>query len=140
MKFDFSRLDVLSASEAGRPFVITNPTTGQPYRLNDEAKTPLAIVLRGRNSAIGRATLRQIGDERAAMEGEGRQPTSEQIDEWNTRYLVAMTVSWNFDCLDGKEFPCNPENAEKLWRDPRFAWLRPRALEFIASDGNFLAG
>lgn len=138
MNFDISRLDILTPSEAGRPMTVIHPGTGQPFRLDDETKTPLTITLRGRNSSIARATLREIGDQRAAIEGEGRVVTPESVDEWNTRYLVAMTVDWNFDGMDGQPFPCNAANAEKLWTDKRFVWLRGPALDFISRDGNFL--
>jgi hypothetical protein len=136
MQFDLSKLDILAPSEEGRPLFIKHPGTGANFKRGDGE--PLKIVLRGRNSAIARAELKQIGDEQAAIEADGRMPTPEQREEWNTRYLVAMTVSWNFDALDGEPFDCNALNARKLWTDPRFAWLRVPGLTFIAQDGNYL--
>lgn len=134
--FDLARLDILTPSEEGRALILLHPATGRPFKRSDGED--VAITLRGRNSAIAKATLRQIQDERAAIEAEARAVTPDDNDKWNTRYLVALTAGWGFEELDGQEFSCNPVNAEKFWTDPRFVWLRPRALEFVAFDGNFL--
>jgi hypothetical protein len=135
--FDIATTDILTASEAGRPMVLSHPSTGRPF-IGDDGK-PVSITLRGRHSALAQDVLRQINDERAAIEAEGRRITRDENERFNTRYLVALTVGWTFTKMAGEDFPCTPANAERLWSDSRFRHWRERALIFVGEDGNFLA-
>lgn len=136
MSFDFASLDILSPSEEGRMMTVYGPKTGQPVLLAD-GKTAVQIKMLGRHSAIARDMLKQIDDERAAIEGQGRSWTVENAEAANTRYLTALTRGWNFEKMDGNDFPYNPSNAEKLWSDHRWPHIKRQALAFVASDGNF---
>ena len=141
--FDLAVCDLLAPSDEGRPFTIAHTydrlgfPMGRPY-LGSDGK-PVTITLRGQNSAVGRATLKQLRDELAALEGNGQKITQENRDQHNTTYLVAMTRGWTIEQLDGEPFLVNPVNVEKLWTDKRFEWLREPAMSFIARDANFLA-
>lgn len=136
--FDIARLDALTASEVGRRMILIHPSTGVPFLRED--KEPVHLVLLGQASAVLRASQKAINDERAALDADGRVPTAEQRDAWDVRYLVDATRGWNFDSLDASPFEFSAFNAEKLWADKRFLWLRPRAYGFINETGNFLAG
>lgn len=138
MQFDIGRLDALTAAEQGRPMKLFHPSTGQPFLRAD--KEVVHIVLLGQASAVLRACQRSINDERNALDADGRTPTAEQIEGWDVRYLAEATRGWNFDQLDGQSFEFNAANAQKLWADKRFLWLRGRAYAFINETGNFLAG
>jgi len=135
--FDILATEVLTGSEEGRPMVLSHPATGRPFL--DAEKKPVAVYMRGRHSAVARAVLREINDERAAIQADGRVVTPEQNEAFNTRYLVAMTVRWTWTKLGGEDFPYSPDNAERFWSDPRFRHWRERGLIFVAEDGNFLA-
>jgi hypothetical protein len=115
---------------------VYSPKTGEPVYL-DEQKTPLQIRLLGRHSAVARDTLKQIDDERSAIEGAGRTYSQTHAEMANNRYLSSLTRGWNFGVLDGQEFPFTPANADKLWADPRWPHIKRQALAFVASDGNF---
>ena len=141
--FDLAACDLLTPSNEGKPFTLAHTydrlgfPMGASYRTS-EGK-PVTITLLGQNSAVGRETLKKLRDELAAIEANGQKMTPELRDKHNTTYLCAMTAGWTIEQLDGGPFPVTPQNTEKLWSDPRFAWLREPALSFIARDANFLA-
>jgi hypothetical protein len=135
---DIAVTDISAASEEGRKMLLIHPVTAIAFL--DENKNPVGITLRGRHSDVARELLRQINDERAAIVGTGREITAAENEEFNTRYLVGMTVSWDFNKLRGEEFPCTPANARRFYNDKGFKHWRERALYFVQQDGNFLAG
>ena len=134
--FDLAALDILGPSNEGRKLEIVHPS-GQPYRTS--TGETVHVLLAGRHSDAARALLKQLGDEIAASRARGEEPSEEVNREHDTRYLVAVTKDWNIEKLDGQPFLVNPANVRKLWTDPRFGYLRGRALAFVAADTAFLA-
>lgn len=133
--FDLAACDILTPSEEGRPLLLVHPS-GATWKTSTGA--PVQVTLRGRYSSVARDTLKRLGDEIAAMAADGKKPTPEDQDRHDTEYLVACTVNWNIERLDGAVFHVTPANIERLWTDKRFAWLRMRALSHIAADVVFL--
>ena len=133
--FDLAELDLLSPSNEGRPMELVHPS-GVPYRTS--SGETVVVRLRGRHSDAARALLKQLGDEIAEIRDRGGKITPEIEKDHDTRYLVAVTVDWTIERLDGVPFLVTPANVQKLWTDARFTWLRVRALNFISADGVFL--
>jgi len=51
--------------------------------------------------------------------------------------LVARTLAWTNLVLDGSELPCTPENAAKVYGDPRFFWLRNQVANAAGDNQRF---
>jgi hypothetical protein len=115
---------------------VVHPGTGHVFY--NEDKSPVTITLLGRSSEAFRDVLRQIQVNRADMANRRQTITDDDIYKEDTDTLLACTVNWTIKVLRGEAFPCNPQNARKLWTDMEFRWLRERALQFIIQDANFL--
>ena len=137
MSFDISALDTLTKSQDGVEMPLIHQGTGKPF-LTD-AGVPLFIRLRGRTSDEYMGAEESIREQRNAIMRRGVQVGQQEADSFGTALLVAATVDWNFDSMDGAPFPCTPQNARRLWSDKRFRWVRESAFAFVANDGNFLA-
>jgi len=119
-------------------FLQFTDATGFP--LVDDDKKPVGVTLRARNSVRGLAQIRANGNQRIAdarRTGTTLQ-TVEQSEAQDTDVLVACTVSWTFEQLDGVPFPCNEANARKFWADDRFVRFRNQAELFIVAEANFM--
>lgn len=134
--FDLAKLDTLTASEAGVAMQVIHPKTKEPVKGADGEV--ITITLLGRASDAAQAAVRRARDRANERLQQGRRSTPEDAERDMIDLLVSCTKAWTFDSLDGQPFPCTPGNAELLWRDPRFRWLREQALIFIQDDGNFL--
>lgn len=134
--FDISQLDTLSRAEEGVAMNVIHPRTKEPVKGSDgEAVT---ITLLGKNSDTARATLRRIGDRATERAFRGIKSTPEDRERDDIEFLVAVTKAWTLSEMDGEAFPCNPRNAERLWGDARFRWLRDQAIAFVTDEGNYL--
>jgi|SRR5580700_7940285 hypothetical protein len=123
--------------DAGAPMQLTGPSGNLLY---DEDNKPVTITLRARNSRAGLMADRAAGNRR--LETARKQGKFETTVEGNeaegTETLVGLTMGWTFKVLDGKPFPYTPENARAFWSDDRNVRWRRDALEFIASEANFM--
>jgi hypothetical protein len=124
--FDISRLGINNL-DAGAQMEVVSPATGTVAL--DEKGKPLTITLLGRLSEKYQAVVRaQINKRLASASRSGAKPsTVEEADKNQLEQLVAATVGWSFDKMDGKPFPCNEENARLFW-----------AALFLEDDTNFL--
>lgn len=133
---DISILDVATAANAGRQMEVRN-ANGQVLR--DAAKKPITITLLGQYSDAVQAYDTKVTNRRFDAAAKGMTKiTKEELKEEATDRLVVATKAWDFSELDGKTFPCTPENARLLWDDLRFGHLRDQAVQFINSDANFM--
>lgn len=106
----------------------------------DADKKPIGVTLRARNSVRGLAQLRaNVNQQLADRQRTGSTfRTMEQNEASEAEILVACTVSWTFEQLDGQSFPCNEQNARKFWNDDRFIRFRNQAESFIGAEANFM--
>jgi hypothetical protein len=134
---DILSLDVVTPADEGRPMSVRHPATG--VALTGTDGKPVTISLRGFRSAVARDLLKQMADESAAMESQGRKLTPELLKARNAKYLTALTVGWsdNFT-MGGEALAFSPGAAEKLWGDDRLIAIREQALRFVADDGSFI--
>ena len=54
--------------------------------------------------------------------------------------ISALITGWHLVGLDGRaiDFPFSQENAKRLMAEKSMAWLRRRAIAFVADAGNFM--
>lgn len=135
-KFDLADYETRTKSESGAPMPLLHPRTIAP--LTNDDGSPTTITLLGRASDLYRDLFRQLQEERITRMAAGIRTTPEDQTIEDTRILVACTKTWNIDALDGQAFPFSRENAQKLWSDARFLWIRDAAIAFMRNDGNFL--
>jgi hypothetical protein len=136
-KFSLTSVMPVRANE-GVAMEIRHPATFELMRNADG--TPVSISLRGQTSRAFRQTVTAINRLRADQQLTQEQITSpEHVYETDTMLLVACTAGWNFDELSpGEPLPYSEENAQKLWIDERFDFLRLQATSFMLNNGNFL--
>ena len=137
MSFDIAAFDTITRSEQGVAFPVKHPKTLAPWL--DEHGKPITITLLGRNSDAFRNQLRVSQALDASKAAAGITKSSEDFETERSDMLMALTKAWSFDVLDGKPFPCTPENIRKFWKDKRWPWLHTQMMENILTDGNFLA-
>jgi hypothetical protein len=137
MPFDLATLETSTKSELGVPLEVIHPRTQTPV-LND-AGEPITITLLGRNSEAYLEEERRMRERRQERLSRGIKLVQDDFDRDEAMLLTAATTAWMFDQMDGQPFPCNRQNAMRLWSDKRFRWLRERAIRFVVEDGNFLA-
>ncbi len=134
--FDIATLDTLTLSEEGVPMPVAHPKTRKA--LIGSNGTPITVTLLGKNSDTARAAMRRQADRASERASRGIVSSPEDRERNDAEFLAACTKAWTFDQMDGAPFPCTSQNAEKLWSDQRFRWLREQALAFILEDGNFI--
>ena len=136
MPFDIASLDTLTLSERGVPMTVVNPKTAMPVL--DTAGKPVVIMLKGRAADAFETTQEAIRQARGDRAARGIISSTAEIKEEDVRLLCALTMGWTIEQIDGQDFPFSPENARRLWSDPRWPWLKERAIQFAQGDGNFL--
>ena len=134
--FDLASLDTRTRSEQGVAMEIIHPKTRAPV-LREDGR-PVTITLLGANSDIFSDVARRMRDRNSDRVNKGVRVSPDDMRNDEFEYLVACTVDWTIEEMDGKPFPFSRENARKLWADRRFNWLFREALNFISVEGNFL--
>jgi hypothetical protein len=134
--FDLSCLDTHTASQAGTPMTLVNYRTLAPMVRPDGSL--VTITMLGRASDVYRDTQRALQETRADRASRGIRPSVDETVAEDVQLLTACTVAWTIDQLDGKDFPCTPDNVRLMWNDQRFTALRDRAIRYIIDDGTFL--
>jgi hypothetical protein len=119
---DLSNLDTLSTAEAGTDVELEHPVTGEPIK-DDDGK-PWVISIRGSDSKTVRAIAKKQQNRfterlrKRGQFGDADTAESEAVEK-----LVAATIGWRGLVMDGKPYEFSPENAHKLYSDPRFPWI-----------------
>jgi hypothetical protein len=136
-KFSLTSVMPVRAND-GAEMEIHHPVTFETMRNIDGSVA--SITMRGQTSKAFRRTVTEINRMRTDQQMTDEQIRDPQhIYDTDTMLLVACTVNWNFDELAPGEFlPYSEENAQKLWTDERFDFLRFRATAFMLNNGNFL--
>lgn len=136
MAFDLASISTLDADEAGADLPVLDPRTNTPAK--NEAGEDIVIRLRSALSRQGQRYRTQVAEQQLDMVRRGQEVSVQVMNDRNTEMLTMLTKGWNFDVLDGAEFPFTPDNAKKLWGDERFLSLRESALQFVNRESNFL--
>lgn len=137
---DLLKYDVQSPANAGAEIELV--FEGDPLGvfitiLGQYSDAYVKHVRRTANKNIKRAQhIRQRGKQDDVV-------TIEKLDESSTELLVLCTVSWRtgdkpFLKIGNEELECTPENAEKVYTNPKIAWIRSQVDEGITDIGNFM--
>jgi hypothetical protein len=135
--FDISRVGIHNLDQ-GAQMTIVDPVTGAPVM--DEKGKPVTITLLGRLADKVQQVVRgQINRRLASASRNGSKPsTIEEAESNQLEQLVAATVAWSFDKMDGKPFPCTEDSARIFWANKAFEPIRRQALTFLEDDANFM--
>jgi hypothetical protein len=133
MSFDIAALDVVTPSDAGAVMELIDLRTGEVAK--DSEGKPVWIKLAGVYSSKTREAERALNEQRILSIRDGKPAPSDS--EATAGLFAACTLDWSFDTMDGKPFPCTPENAKAFWLDPRFATILNQADRFVSKIANF---
>jgi hypothetical protein len=134
--FDIAKLDTFTRAEEGVAMEVVNPRTNKAVL--DEEGRPVTITLLGRNSTTARQTYTRIRDRQMERANKGIIANDAEKDRDDVEYLSACTLGWSMTSMDDQPFGFSPENAKRLWGDPRMRTVREQAMAFVQNDGNFL--
>ena len=137
MAFDLSKVNLQASSEVGHEFQLKLPD-GTPI-------DGVFIKVRGANSKIAldlqkkKFNEHQVRQSMAKKRGKEPDPlTIDEVDALSVETAVARTISWRGFEQDGKPIPFSKEEAERIYSDPGFAWIREQVLEESNIVSNFL--
>ena len=102
---------------------------------------PTTIALDRESNA--RFLQREQAKERVRTNGKTWKGDSETVDEVrdrNVAYIVGRLLRWSDTQMEGKPFPCTPENARRILSDPRFGLVFTQANEFLRDEKDFTKG
>ncbi len=117
---------------------VRHPRTGAVI-INEETKEPVTITVLGKNSATARAVTRVVQERNSDKVSRGFKFTDDDMLRDNAEILAACTVAWTFEKMDGEDYPCNQQNAYKLYSDRRMKTVYEQVLNFWSDSGNYVA-
>lgn len=133
MTFD---LNSFAFDTESRPLHLVSPADDVSLLYADKEETkPLRINLYGIASKQYKKAA-EIMSKKIAKRGK-RTPTSEEIREDGTEFLVAVTASVENLVLNGEVIE-TPEQIKALYSNPKFKWIRDQADNFAGTSTNFL--
>lgn len=111
--------------------------------LPDGSKSDAKITLAGRDSDVYNKAMVEASRNRLKRKIEkGEDPFEEMStkdsDDFTIPIIAACTLSWEGVEWEGEPMECTPENAEKLYRNPKLGWLKRQVDRFIHRTGNYL--
>ena len=125
---DLARFDMSAAASAGADLHLKHPATGE--KLFCEDGSPFVVRVLGNDAPTVKDAFRSIKEKRA----KGTMTEEEAAQEM----VAVCVVGWSDDMeLDGKPFKYSPDNARKLVRDERTAWIAEQIAPFALSRRNF---
>lgn len=134
--FDLNALGIDTDETTDVPLL--NPATGEP--VVDRNGTPSWIRVTGLDSPQYKAHERAMLNRRLKQRNPKATMTAEQISEERLAMLSACTVQWHLVTLDGAviDVPCTPENARKLYANPKCGWITRQVDRAIGDDAVFM--
>lgn len=92
------------------------------------------------NEQNARYVAREQAKERATVNGrkwKGDGETPEELRERSIAYIAARLLRWSELPMNGKPFPCTPENVRTLLGDRRFGHVYDQANGFLIEEKSF---
>lgn len=126
---DFSKLNATKLGDDGAVF-------SKIIGLDHKPLKGVSVTLLGANSRVGRTAI--------SLALKQRVENSDFVDSIDARRerqlnrMAALTTDWSGIDMDGKEYPCTPENVRKLYSDPAYEWFYAQVIEFVEDTANFL--
>jgi hypothetical protein len=124
--FDLSQFDCATRAETGAPLTLRHPKTGTDL--------PAVIWLQGEDAPGYRQLLRQQIDRQ--LRDRQLEPSAADLETRLLERLAALTLRWENVTYDGAEFPCNPDNARRLYAEQ--LWIREQVVGFVEDRAHFL--
>lgn len=126
---DLRSVDTSNLDDDGVWMTVTHPVTGDD--------TDMRIKLLSVNSETYRDAENKILGKRY------NRPTGTKVDPTDlkaqqAKLYATATLAWENVVLDGKEYPCNANNAYLLYQNSGYSWLRKQVDAFIGTEANFL--
>lgn len=78
----------------------------------------------------------QVNNKKWKGDGE----TVEEVRDRNVSYIVGRLLRWSDIQMEGKPFPCTPDNARSILSNPRFGLVFEQANEFLRDEKDFTKG
>ena len=127
-KPDLSAFDVETGSNQGAKLELLD---------KNGSKTGLWIRLVGADSTDYQRVVTQQNRKRLnrLQRPQGPKMTTEDMDNERFDRLVACTKEWNLK-LGGQDYPCTPENAEKIYRASTL--ITEQVEAFVNERANFI--
>jgi len=137
MPVELSDFDTKRA-EAGERMVVNYPGSMPPVPLAHEGEEPVALILRGIDSAPYRSVRRELVKRRqeASARNKGILPL-EIMDSESLDTVLACLTGWENIVLDGVPVEFNQVNARRVL--VRLPWLIEQAEVFLHDRQNFIA-
>lgn len=141
MAFDLASLDLASAADRGAWCILRHPGTGEDL--------PIRIKIAGTDSQRWMAQERAFQDarlEKVHRQNKAPKILSKDLEKRAVKILSAVTMEWetsdgerwqSFIEFRGEKLQCNPANAERLYSDPGFVWIRTQLDEFAGDPANY---
>lgn len=137
MSFDLSALDTATPADRGAWCTLRNPLNGEDL--------PIKIKIAGEGSQVWRNQERKFQDsrlEKTYRQSKAPKILTRDIEDRANKILAAATMEWQDDglpylSLGSEQLACNPANAEKLYSDVRFRWIRDQLDEFTGNPENY---
>jgi hypothetical protein len=63
-------------------------------------------------------------------------PAEEEED--TLEFVVGCTLGWSGISFDGKPLDFSPDNARRIYADPKLAWLRDQVVALLYDDESFI--
>lgn len=143
---DLSTLNAADASETTFDLELKHPVTNEPLGLFISHKGMQSRAVLDVSRRQGNELLRKSFKARRGGKDE-EAPTIEEGGKRAAKLLAAATVGW-FEMKDGKKIEgfdfggdrlsFSPAEAERLYDNPGFAWLRLQLDESVGDLGNFI--
>jgi hypothetical protein len=132
MGFDIGRLDAAKDTrETGVEMTFLDPRTGD----DTGAVITVAAYTSERVKAKARAIVKEW--ERKRLRTPNYVPGMDEQERYSNALVCAAVVDWRGFVLDGKDWPCTPENIERLVSDPAaFRQIDTKAGDETAFFGN----
>lgn len=139
---DLNKFNVISAANEGAEL--------QLLHFSDSTPLPIFITLYGRDSEAYRATQREHNRKRVAKMQRNQRAAYialAEVEAEAREIVAACTAAWrdasedgspNALTFDGVAYPCNKENAVKVYTD--YPWIYEQVDAFLSDRANFTTG
>lgn len=115
---------------------LRHPITREP--IIDDDKVQAFIELWSQDAEPYKERVRKKYDDRLAhAASEPVAQTSQRIEDDQLDLLIFAVKDWNLSLDDGP-FPPTEANVRKLFKDPRFGWVREQADSFFNARASFI--
>lgn len=121
---------------------LLHPITGAKLFADDSEEKPICILVLSEHSDAYKKAQRMAINRRLASSGtrRGNKMTAEELESDTLESIVACVSGWENFAFAGEELAYTPENARKILKDPKFAWIKEQVENCITDSSSFMKG